>query len=202
MVLPLPAYDYSGDLGAPPASGASPRRSRSAPELGPESAQPAPLDSRRCGSGPPTRFPIAAAAAYTAPVAGIEGIRGVLDRRVDVRLAYVFGSVARGRAGPRSDVDVAVLFDGESAPKVLDQLTEDLEDAAGRRVDLIDLAAAPPLLAHQVVSTGTCIVCRSPRERAAFETRTVLRYLDTAHLRKIQHGYLAKRAQARHDGRA
>jgi hypothetical protein len=58
------------------------------------------------------------------------------------------------------------------------------------------------LLAHQVVSTGTCIVCRHPSERAAFETRTVIRYLDTAHLRKIQHRYLAKRVQARHDGRA
>lgn len=133
---------------------------------------------------------------------GIDGIRGVLDRRADVRLAYVFGSVARGRARPRSDVDVAVLCAGASAPRVLDQLTEELEDAAGRRVDLIDLATAPPLLAHQVVSTGTCIVCRHPSERAAFETRTVLRYLDTAHLRKIQHGYLAKRAQAGHDGRA
>jgi predicted nucleotidyltransferase len=135
-------------------------------------------------------------------VTGTEGIRGVLARRDDVRLAYVFGSVARGRARPRSDVDVAVLFEGESAPRVLDHLTEDLEDAAGRRVDLIDLATAPPLLAHQVVSTGTCIVCRHPRERAAFETRTVLRYLDTAHLRKIQHRYLAKRVPARHDGRA
>lgn len=131
----------------------------------------------------------------------IEGIREVLERRDDVRLAYVFGSVARGRAGRRSDVDVAVLFDGEPAPRTLDDLTEDLEDAAGRPVDLVDLAEAPPLLAHQIVSTGRCIVCRHPSERAAFETRTVLRYLDTAHLRKIQHSYLGKRAPVPHDGR-
>lgn len=132
----------------------------------------------------------------------LEDIRGVLDRRGDVRLAYVFGSVARQRARPRSDVDVAILFVGESKPSVMDELTEELEDAAGRRVDLIDLATASPLLAHQVVSTGTCIVCRHPRERSAFETRTVLRYLDTAHLRRLQHRYLAKRVQDRHDDRA
>jgi predicted nucleotidyltransferase len=130
-------------------------------------------------------------------VTELERIRGVLDRRGDVRLAYVFGSVAHGRARPRSDVDVAVLFMGDAKPGVMDVLTEDLEDAAGRRVDLIDLGTAPPLLAHQVVSTGTCIVCRHPGERAAFETRTVVRYLDTAHLRRIQHRYLASRVQGR-----
>ena len=132
----------------------------------------------------------------------LENVRHVLDGRDDVRLAYVFGSVARGRARPRSDVDVAVLFEADPEPRVMDDLAEELEDAAGRRIDLVDLATAPPLLAHQVVSTGTCIVCRHPKDRAAFETRTVIRYLDTAHLRKLQHRYLAKRVQAHHDDRA
>jgi predicted nucleotidyltransferase len=123
-----------------------------------------------------------------------DAIGRLLEARDDVRLAYVFGSVAEGRARPASDVDVAVLFAGEAAPADLDRLTEDLEDVAGRRVDLVDLATAPPLLAHLVVAKGTCVVCRQPSERARFETRTVLRYLDTAHLRKIQHQYLRRRA--------
>jgi predicted nucleotidyltransferase len=127
---------------------------------------------------------------------GTEAILRLLQARDDVRLAYVFGSIAGGRARPTSDLDVAVLFVGEPAPATLDRLTEDLEDAAGRPVDLVDLAKASPLLAHQVVAKGSCIVCRTPSERAAFETRTVLRYLDTAHLRKIQHEYLRKRAGA------
>ena len=134
--------------------------------------------------------------AYTARVRETDAIRRLLVARDDVRLAYVFGSVAGGRARPTSDVDVAVLFAGAPAPATLDRLTEDLEDAAGRRVDLVDLAKAPPLLAHQVVSKGSCIVCRQPSERAAYETRAILRYLDTAHLRKIQHEYLRKRAGA------
>lgn len=126
----------------------------------------------------------------------LDAIRQLLDAREDVRLAYVFGSVATGRARPTSDLDVAILFAGEPSPVALDRLTEDLEEAAGRPVDLIDLAQAPPLLAHQVVSTGSCVVCRRPDERAAFETRTIMRHLDTAHLRKIQHTYLRERTAA------
>jgi predicted nucleotidyltransferase len=119
-----------------------------------------------------------------------------------VRLCYLFGSVAGRRARRTSDVDVAVMFAGQPAPAVLDRLTEDLEDATGRSVDLVDLATASPLLAHQVVSTGSCVLCRDRAERSAFETRAILRYLDTAHLRNIQHRYLRERARARHDGRA
>ena len=126
----------------------------------------------------------------------LEPICQLLDARRDVRLAYVFGSVAGGRARSTSDVDVAVLFDGATSPATLDRLTEDLEEAAGRPVDLVDLAQAPPLLAHQVVSTGSCLICRRPEERAAFETRTIMRHLDTAHLRKIQHTYLHERTRA------
>lgn len=129
-------------------------------------------------------------------------LEAVLAGRDDVRLGYVFGSVARGRARRTSDVDVAVLFARPPAPAALDRLTEDLEEATGRAVDLVDLATAPPLLAHQVVSTGSCLVCRNRAERAAFETRAIMRYLDTGHLRRIQHLYLRKRARANHDGRA
>ena len=156
----------------------------------------------RLRPGPVARFPTAPCAAYIALVTEIEALRKVLDPRDDVRLCYVFGSVARRRARRTSDVDVAVLFAGEPAPATLDRLTEDLEEATGRSVDLVDLATASPLLTHQIVSTGSCAVYRDRAERSAFETRAILRYLDTAHLRNIQHTYLRKRARAHHDGRA
>jgi predicted nucleotidyltransferase len=127
-------------------------------------------------------------------VESTDAIRELLAARADVRIAYVFGSMAAGRAHAGSDVDVAVVFSVRPAPRVLDELVEELEHAAGRRVDLIDLAAAPPLLAHEVVKSGTVIVCRDDAERGEFEARTVLRYLDTAHLRRIQERYLRERA--------
>lgn len=46
----------------------------------------------------------------------LQEIRRVLEARRDVRLAYVFGSAARGEVRSRSDVDIALLFDQEPAP--------------------------------------------------------------------------------------
>ena len=53
----------------------------------------------------------------------------------------VFGSVARGEAGPDSDVDFLVDF-GPGA-SLLDHvaLLQDLEDLLGRRVDLVSARA-------------------------------------------------------------
>ena len=128
---------------------------------------------------------------------GLDSIRRALEAHNDVRLAYVFGSLARGAVRPKSDADVAVLFSGSPPTESLDRLVTDLEVAAGRGVDLVVLNDAPPLLAHEVVATGTCLVCRDEDERARFEARTVFRYVDTAHLRRMQQAYLRERTEAR-----
>jgi predicted nucleotidyltransferase len=126
----------------------------------------------------------------------LEPMRRLLELRKDVRLAYVFGSTARGQARASSDVDVAALFDPPPEPPDLDQLTSDLCKAAGRSVDLVVLNTSPPLLAHEIVKTGRILVCRREDERIRVETRVAARYLDTAHLRRVQHRYLRERADA------
>lgn len=45
--------------------------------------------------------------------ATLRTLEGVLASEQDVRFAYLFGSAAEGGMGPRSDVDVAVMFDGD-----------------------------------------------------------------------------------------
>ncbi|MGH7893482.1 MAG: type VII toxin-antitoxin system MntA family adenylyltransferase antitoxin, partial [Candidatus Binatia bacterium] len=87
---------------------------------------------------------------------GLEALTATLDGRTDVRLAYVFGSVATGRVHRTSDVDVALVFTAPPEPGTLDLLTEELEAAVGRPIDLVNLATAPPLLAHEVVRSGRC----------------------------------------------
>jgi predicted nucleotidyltransferase len=126
----------------------------------------------------------------------IDAIRRVLESRVNVRLAYVFGSAARGEERPSSDVDVAVLFDPLPEPGDLDRVGADLQTAAGRRVDLVVFNTAPPLLAHEIVKTGRRITCRSEADRVGFETHTAARYMDTAHLRRVQHHYLREEVEA------
>lgn len=133
-------------------------------------------------------------------MSGLEAVAALLASRPDVRLAYVFGSVAAGRARRDSDLDVAVLFAEPPVPATLDLLTEEIEAAAGGPIDLVNLATAPPLLAHEVIRAGRCIVCRDAAERAEFEARSTLRYLDTAHLRAIQAEYLRERVEALRGG--
>jgi len=84
----------------------------------------------------------------------IQQIQNALALHPDIRLAYVFGSVAQGRARPDSDVDVAVQM-----PKPLDsalrtQLIEELALATGRPVDLIDLQTVREPLLGQILKHG------------------------------------------------
>jgi hypothetical protein len=128
---------------------------------------------------------------------GIAAVRRVLEGCAEVRLVYLFGSVARGEDRRSSDVDIGVVFSPVPVPARLDQLASDLEAAAGRRVDLVVLNEAAPLLTHEAIRASRVIVCRDDDERVEFETRATARYLDTAHLRRIQHHYLRERAEAR-----
>jgi predicted nucleotidyltransferase len=122
----------------------------------------------------------------------------VLERHPEIRLAYLFGSAAEGRERDASDLDLGVLVEEPTDYRALDQLQAELERAAGRDVDLVDLRKAPPLLAHHVVSRGILLVSRDEDDRVAFTTKVVAKYLDTAHLRRVQHEYLRERAEARH----
>jgi len=114
-----------------------------------------------------------------------------------VSLAYLFGSGAEGRERLSSDIDIGVLFTQEPAPSTLDELAGELEGAAARSVDLVSLRTAPPLLAREIIERGTLLICRCDEKRVRFEARVMARYLDTAHLRKVQYDYLRDRIEAR-----
>jgi predicted nucleotidyltransferase len=58
----------------------------------------------------------------------------------------VFGSVARGEAGPDSDVDFLIEIGGETPPWFPGGLIADLEDLMGRHVDVV----APSWL-HEII---------------------------------------------------
>ena len=64
-------------------------------------------------------------------------------RHRPVRRVDVFGSVARGEAGPDSDLDVLVEFVPGARASLLEMgaIREDLEDALGRPVDVVSRRA-------------------------------------------------------------
>ena len=104
-------------------------------------------------------------------------------KRPEIQAAYVFGSVASGRARADSDVDVAVLIDRRVPPgrilKYRLKLMADLGTALHRSdVDVVILNEASPLLAHRVLSQGTLVFERSASARVRFQTKTAGLYLD------------------------
>jgi predicted nucleotidyltransferase len=125
-----------------------------------------------------------------------------LRARLEVLEAYLFGSQARGDAGPHSDVDVAVYVD----PAVIDrpsseyaaELTSALMTALGRNdLDIVLLNAAPPLLYHRVLRDGVRLLSRDPPATTTREGRALsrhcdyvpqLRKIDMAHAARIRHG--------------
>ncbi len=69
-----------------------------------------------------------------------------LERRFGVRDLALFGSMARGEATCKSDIDILVRFDGPATSARYFGLQFYLEDLLGRPVDLVtDKALRPEL---------------------------------------------------------
>ncbi|MCH2341857.1 MAG: nucleotidyltransferase domain-containing protein [Pseudomonas sp.] len=88
----------------------------------------------------------------------IRQVEAVLGQHPDIRLAYVFGSVAAGTAHRESDVDLAVLCDAAMTADQQIQLISDIAEATGRAVDLIDLATVGEPLLGQILRYGNQII--------------------------------------------
>lgn len=110
-----------------------------------------------------------------------ERVRAFFDAEPAVVTVYLFGSTARGDAGPTSDVDVAVLFDGPPSATLMGpalSLAGRLEQLLGTRVDLIVLNTASADLVHRVLRDGDLLVDREPGRRIRFEVAKRNEYFD------------------------
>ena len=93
--------------------------------------------------------------------------------------AYVFGSYGTLSFGPESDVDIAVSFAPKKLPaREFISLAGELEEAAGRRVDLADLLEADPILRMQVLRRGRAFYVRDAKALADFRMKTPSLYFD------------------------
>ncbi|RYF12183.1 MAG: nucleotidyltransferase domain-containing protein [Deltaproteobacteria bacterium] len=94
-----------------------------------------------------------------------------LRRVPDLELAWLFGSVAARRSGPRSDIDVAVVM---QTPIDLDRritLAQALEAELGRVVDLVDLRQTSGVLLAEVLTKGKLLVQHDVHLHANLLTR-------------------------------
>jgi hypothetical protein len=101
----------------------------------------------------------------------------------DVCLAVLYGSHARGQAGPLSDVDLAVLLEGACDPARYFEIRLDLigrlmQALNTNEVDVVILNQAPLALQYRVARDGIVLYARHHDHMIEFVSQTVSRYLD------------------------
>ena len=105
-----------------------------------------------------------------------------LKARRGVKVAYLFGSFASGRAHARSDVDVGLLLDDgvEYRPHELSEIAGEIQSKANlnSEVEVTTLNKAGIRLLIQVVREGKPLYVGDEEGRVSFESNVLLHYLD------------------------
>ena len=109
----------------------------------------------------------------------LDQMREVLESIAAVRLATVFGSLARGQERAASDIDIGLLLDPDT-PELRVKIEAELGRAARREVDLVFLDSAPPLLRFEIARDGIPLVVRDRNDWVDFRTRAMLDWWDWA----------------------
>ena len=114
----------------------------------------------------------------------LKPLRRLLRAEPNIAAAYLFGSHARGRPTPMSDLDVGVLLAEPGTLREAGEYQLDLmgrlDDLLHRNAEVVVLNFAPPLLAHEVIVEGILLHARDRGARLAFESRARRMYFDLA----------------------
>jgi len=106
----------------------------------------------------------------------------IFESHPEVKLVYLFGSMARGDHGPMSDYDFAVYLDEKDkkeTTRVRFQLMDELSRALGtNRIDVVILdSVESPELKYNILQEGKLIFEREPF-RVLVEPRILNEYFD------------------------
>lgn len=114
-----------------------------------------------------------------------------------IRLAYLFGSRAKGLSADTSDFDVAVLFKGKnsglSPRQEITFLSLELDQFFPAKLDIVSLNDAPLLLKYEAVANGKILYCEKESERINFEVSVIKEYIDEQPIRRLYNQALHKR---------
>jgi len=87
----------------------------------------------------------------------LSAVAAPILRKYGVRSAAVFGSMARGEAGPDSDVDLLVEFGPDATLLTLTSLQIELAEALSRQVDVVTPRSLKPLIRPHVLNGAKSI---------------------------------------------
>lgn len=127
----------------------------------------------------------------------LKKIQNYFASQQDVAVVYLYGSLAKGAANSRSDLDLAILFEGKvNLYHRLGQIYSDISDLqlpAEPEVREINLEC-PVVYLFNVIS-GQLIFSRDEAKRINFEVQAMSLYYDAQYFRDIKYGYLKKRLE-------
>jgi len=106
-----------------------------------------------------------------------------LNKYDDIRLVFLFGSIATGHHTKTSDIDLAISFKTEPDCYYLDNIKNALSAFIKREIDIVVLNNASPIIKMQALRKGIPLI----RKGGAYEeffTRTVEEYADLKIVRK------------------
>ncbi len=120
-----------------------------------------------------------------------ETLSKYFNEKDEIIFAYIFGSLAKKTANKLSDIDIAIFIDEKKINEndfrygyQAELLTDLMKLLRTKKVDLVILNSAPPLLRHRVIYYGELIYSAGEKERIRFQVDTINRYMDYKMLRK------------------
>ncbi|CAD6491293.1 MAG: Nucleotidyltransferase domain protein [Candidatus Argoarchaeum ethanivorans] len=127
---------------------------------------------------------------------------GFLSKQEHVKLAYLFGSVAEGKQGWLSDIDLAVFLDESLSKnerfnlqlKLISDLTGILKTD---KVDLVIMNDAPLSLNYEIIKANHPLLVRDEEKKIDLEHGILSRYLDRRYYEKRWAAELLKRVAER-----
>ena len=114
---------------------------------------------------------------------GVEKLKKFLKRQDFVRIAYIFGSAAKGTAGPLSDVDLAFYLDERLSKKQMSDklmfLINKISDILNTdNFDVVIMNDTDLLFSFNIVKHGKVLDSKDEHFRVMFETDVMSRFLD------------------------
>nr|MDO8098487.1 nucleotidyltransferase domain-containing protein [Candidatus Njordarchaeota archaeon] len=113
----------------------------------------------------------------------LDKLQSYFAKQGDVRLAYLFGSHAKNREGPLSDIDIAVFLDkklgkSERQKRKLDLINKISSILKTDRIDLVIMNNCPTSLNYEIIKHGRILHMKDVEEKVDVESSILSRYLD------------------------
>ena len=119
-----------------------------------------------------------------------------IAKRYRLSLIYLFGSKARGRETPLSDIDIAILLENEKEINlkklILDLIFEFYHAFNSDKIDLLILNKAGLDIQYTVVFEGKILYQLNEDVRCNYETRVISLYFDFQKFETEYYGQMHK----------